>query len=88
MPIPSAVAMAMSDEESSVFDTWARPRRALVDHARRRGVSDEPGDRLLVGMARPTVTKWRTPISERHLDGLVDSASAGPAAPSAFPDTS
>jgi len=66
MPIPTAVAIELSDDERGLLESWTRRRtsaqalalRARIVLAAADGLSNvEIADRL--GISRPTVAKWR-----------------------------
>ena len=84
MPIPTAVAIELSDEERGLLETWTRRRtsaqalalRARIVLAAADGLSNvEIADRL--GVSRPTAAKWRGRFAERRLDGLSDEPRPG-----------
>jgi transposase len=84
MPIPTAVAIELTDDERAVLESWTRRRtsaqalalRARIVLAAARGSSNgEIAEEL--GITRPTVTKWRNRFAERRLDGLCDEPRPG-----------
>jgi transposase len=84
MPIPTAVAIKLTDEELAALERWARrPTSAQALALRSRivlaaadGRSNAEIARSL-GISRPTVTKWRSRFVEYRLDGLVDEPRPG-----------
>ena len=84
MPAPTAVDVALSDDERSRLEAWSkRPRTAQALALRSRivlGAADglsnlEIAERERV--SRPTVTKWRNRFAERRLEGLLDEPRPG-----------
>jgi transposase len=84
MPIPTAAAVELTDEERAVLEGWVRRRtsaqalavRARIVLAAAEGdTNSEIAGRL--GIARPTVTKWRNRFAEHRLDGLTDEPRPG-----------
>src|SRR5215217_1033480 len=81
---PKLPELALSDEERATLERWARRRsssQALAERCRivlacAEGASNtEVAARL--GVARPTVTKWRTRFVARRLEGLADEPRTG-----------
>jgi transposase len=84
MPIPSAVAIELSDDERAVLEGFARRRtiarglaqRSLIVLEAAEGRSNtEIAERLRV--SRPTVARWRGRFAERRVDGLLDEPRPG-----------
>src|SRR2546429_2253184 len=84
MPIPTAAAIELTDEERAVLEGWVRRRtsaqalavRARIVLAAAEGdTNTEIAERLCV--SRPTVTRWRRRFAERGLDGLTDEPRPG-----------
>ncbi len=84
MPIPTAAAIELTDEERAALERWARrptSAQALALRARivlgaAEGHSNTEIARRLA-ISRPTVTKWRSRFAEDRLDGLVDEPRPG-----------
>jgi len=84
MPIATAVEIELTDEERAQLEVWARRRtsaQGLADRSRivlaaAEGVKNTAIAARL-GVARPTVTKWRNRFAEHRLDGLVDEPRPG-----------
>src|SRR5215211_47350 len=81
---PKLPELALSDEERATLERWARRRsssQALAERCRivlacAEGASNtEVAARL--GVARPTVTKWRTRFLARRLEGWPTSPALG-----------
>ena len=84
MPIPIAVEMRLSDEESVALQAWARRRKtaqALALRSRIVLACAEGKNNIAVaaelGVSRPTVTKWRNRFAVLRLEGLVDEPRPG-----------
>jgi transposase len=84
MPIPTAVAIELSDEERALLEGFTRRRTSAHGLAQRSRIVLAAADGLSnaqiaerVGVSRPTVTKWRNRFAERRLDGLTDEPRPG-----------
>src|ERR1700757_1320406 len=84
MPIPTAVAIELSEDERARLESWTRRAttaqalalRSRIVLAAADGLSNgEIAERL--GVSRPTVTKWRRRFAERRLAGVLGGAGAG-----------
>ena len=84
MPIPTAVAIELSEDERARLESWTRRAttaqalalRSRIVLAAADGLSNgEIAERL--GVSRPTVTKWRRRFAERRLAGLLDEPRPG-----------
>src|SRR3954469_18747246 len=81
---PRLPELTLTDDERSTLQRWARRRsssQALAERCRivlacAEGASNtEVAQRL--GLARPTVTQWRSRVVARRLDGLADEPRPG-----------
>ena len=87
MPTPSAVEIALSDEERVVLGAWTSRRktaqalalRARIVLAAAGGLSNAQIAEAQ-RVSRPTVTKWRNRFADKRLAGLVDEPRPGAAA--------
>src|SRR3954453_6552005 len=84
MPVPTAVAIELSDDERVRLEAWSRRRstaqalalRSRIVLAGAGGLSDS-GVAERMGASRPTVTKWRNRFGESRLEGLLDEPRPG-----------
>ncbi|MGI8413959.1 MAG: helix-turn-helix domain-containing protein, partial [Solirubrobacteraceae bacterium] len=86
MPIPIAVAIELSDEERALLEGFVRRRTSAHGLAQRSRIvlwlaaaegltnGEIAG---LIGVSRPTVTKWRRRFADRRIDGLTDEPRPG-----------
>lgn len=84
MPIPTAVAIELSDEERALLEGFVRRRTSAHGLAQRSRIVLAAADGLsngeiagLIGVSRPTVTKWRRRFADRRIDGLTDEPRPG-----------
>jgi transposase len=84
MPIPTAVAIELSDDERARLEGWSRRRTTAQALALRSRIVLAAADGLpngeiaaRLGVSRPTVTKWRNRFAELGLDGLSDEPRPG-----------
>ncbi|MGI8411928.1 MAG: helix-turn-helix domain-containing protein, partial [Solirubrobacteraceae bacterium] len=84
MPIPIAVAIELSDEERALLEGFVRRRTSAHGLAQRSRIVLAAADGLsngeiagLIGVSRPTVTKWRRRFADRRIDGLTDEPRPG-----------
>jgi len=84
MPIPTAVAIELSEDERARLESWSRRRttaqalalRSRIVLAAAKGLSNlEIAEQL--GISRPTVTKWRNRFATFRLEGLLDEPRPG-----------
>jgi transposase len=84
MPIPTAVAIELSEDERARLEAWSRRRttaqalalRSRIVLAAADGLSNsEIAERERV--SRQTVTKWRARFAESRLEGLLDEPRPG-----------
>lgn len=84
MPKPSAVQIALTDDERAVLLAWTRRRktqqalalRARIVLAAARSLTNRE-IAVLEGCSGPTVTKWRGRFAQRRVEGLVDEPRPG-----------
>ena len=76
MPIPTAVAIELTDEERDRLEAWSRRPKTGQALALRSRIVLAAGEGLSNGeiaererVSRPTVTKWRNRFAERRLEG-------------------
>jgi transposase len=84
MPIPTAVAIELSDDERTRLEAWSRRRSTAQALALRSRIVLAAAEGLANGeiaererVSRPTVTKWRNRFAERRLEGLLDEPRPG-----------
>jgi transposase len=84
MPIPTAVAIELSDQERALLEGFVRRRTSAHGLAQRSRIVLAAADGLSnaeiaerVGVSRPTVTKWRNRFAQRRVDGLTDEPRPG-----------
>jgi transposase len=76
--------LTLSDEERATLDRWSRRAKSAQALALRCRIVLACADGLsnvevaqLLGVSRPTVSKWRSRFIERRLNGLVDEERSG-----------
>lgn len=82
---PHAVPITLSESDRETLESWTRRRKtaqALALRARIVLASAEPGSTnmgvaAMLGICRPTATKWRTRFAEYGVDGLLDEPRPG-----------
>jgi FixJ family two-component response regulator len=87
MPVPRAVELRLSDEESATLRAWARRQKTAQSLALRSRVVLACAEGRTngavaedLGLNRVTVAKWRNRFAVMRLPGLLDEpAWAGPA---------
>src|SRR5512142_922504 len=84
MPIPTAVAIELSEDERARLEAWSRRRSTAQALALRSRIVLAAADGLSnsqiaerEGVSRPTVTKWRNRFERSRLDGLLDEPRSG-----------
>jgi transposase len=84
MPTPIAVAVELSEDERARLESWSRRRTTAQALALRSRIVLAAADGLSnteiaseLGIARPTVTKWRNRFAQSRLEGLLDEPRPG-----------
>ncbi len=84
MPVSTAVAIELTEDERALLEGFTRRRRSAHGLAQRSRIVLEAADGRTnseiaerLGVSRPTVTRWRRRFAERGVDGLVDEPRPG-----------